>query len=223
MLTDDPGTPGNGHLEANIAATVERQRHEQSWAVPVVDLNYGVGDRIQLNFETAASFLQRDDHGPIGGLGDSSAAVKWRFLDQSSDAVSMSVYPRVEWSAVRSSVRRGLAEDGTRVFLPVEVARRFGIVDLDTEVGPLLSSVGRSEWIYGVVAGVPVTSTTNVMAELHGNSRTSFARDRLTVNVGLRQKLIESCALITSLGTDVRSPAGERVSLVGYFGAQLEF
>src|SRR6202040_3548188 len=88
MITDDPGTPGNGHLEANIAATIERKSDEQSWELPVLDLNYGVGERIQLNFETSFILLKRDDRGAIGGAGASSAAVKWRFLDEATDGIS---------------------------------------------------------------------------------------------------------------------------------------
>ena len=179
--------------------------------------------RIQLNFETSAVDLKRDDHGLIGGLGNASAAVKWRFLDEDRAGVSMSVYPRIEWNLLRSSVRRGLVEDGTRMLLPVQIARSVGTVDLDMEVGALLSSVGRSELVYGVVAGVPVASGTTVMAELHGNARTNFGRDKLTVNAGFRRKLTASVALIGSVGCDVRSPAGERNSLIGYSGVQLLF
>jgi hypothetical protein len=223
MITDDPGTPGNGHLEANIAATIERKSDEQSWELPVLDLNYGVGERIQLNFETSFTLLKRDDHGAIGGAGTSSAAVKWRFLDEATDGISMSMYPRVEWNVLQSSVRRGLVDDGTHVLLPVQVAHRFGIADVDLEIGSRLNSVGRCEWIYGVVAATSVTSTTEVMAELNGSARTSFDRDRLTVNAGLRQKLSSHLNLITSLGTDVRTAPGQRDTIVGYFGGQLEY
>jgi hypothetical protein len=223
MLTDDPGTPGNGHLETNVAVTVEHGAHNQSWELPVLDLNYGVGERIQLNLQTSMVLLKRDDHGPIGGWGDTSAAVKWRFLDEERNGVSLSVFPRLEWNSLRSSVRRGLVEDGTRLLLPVEIARGFGLVDLDAEAGVLLNSVGRSEWIYGIVAGVPVTSTTNVMVELHGNARTNLTLDRLSLNAGLRQKLTSSVFLITSAGRDLRSAPGERLSFIGYFGVQLVY
>ena len=73
---------------------------------------------------------------------------------------------------------------------PVQVARKFGALGLDFEFGPVLRSVGRSEWLYGIVGGVEVTRTTELMAELHGTARTSFARDVLTVNAGLRQNLV---------------------------------
>jgi hypothetical protein len=223
MITDDPGTPGNGHFEINLAVAFERRPSEVSWDLPAIDLNYGVGERIQLTLQTAPVLLKRSGDGPIGGLGSTEAAVKWRFLDEETSGFSVSTFPRVIFNVLDSSVRRGLAEDGTRVQFPVQIAKKVGAVDLDCEFGPLLSSVGRSEWIYGVVAGTAVTSTTNLMAEFHGTARTSFVRGRLTVNVGVRQKLTGPAVLIASLGRDVRSPPGERISLVGYFGVQLLF
>jgi hypothetical protein len=223
MLTDDPGTPGNGHTELNLAVTIERRADEQLWELPIVDMNYGVGERIQLNFETSFNALQRDDRGAVAGPGSTSVAIKWRFFDQGHDGFSVSTYPRIEWNTFPSSVHRGLVEDGTRGFLPMQIAHGFGPFDLDIEVGSLLSTIGRAEWVYGFVAGLPVTSKTNLMAELHGSARTNFNRDELTVNVGVRQKFNDSVALIASLGRDLRSPPGERIPLIGYLGMQLEF
>jgi hypothetical protein len=223
MLTDDPGTPGNGNFEVNIAATVEARRGDQSWELPALDINYGVGERIQLNLELSYIVAKRNGDGPIGGPGNVSTAVKWRLLDQEKDGIAMSVYPRLDFNVVRSSVRRGIVEDGTRVLLPLQIAHPFGKIDADIELGSLISSVGRSEWIYGLVVGTAITPRTEVMAELHGSARTNFERDRLTINVGLRQKLTGPATLIVSLGHEVRSPPGEALSLVGYFGVQLVF
>ena len=221
MITDDPGTPGNGHFEINIAATLTRRPHEQSWELPELDLNYGLGERIQLTLQASFVVLKRSDHGPIGGLGNTEAAVKWRFLDEETNGFSVSTFPRIIFNVLPSSVRRGLADDGTRVQFPVQVARKFGAIDLDFEVGPVLSSVGRSEWLYGIVGGTDVTKTTELMAELHGTARTNFTRDVLTVNVGIRQKLTDQAILIASLGHEVRTPADQPLAFIGYCGVQL--
>jgi hypothetical protein len=221
MITDDPGTPGNGRFEINIAATLERRPHEQSWGLLALDINYGLGDRIQLTLQTSLVVLTRSDHGAIGGLGSTEAALKWRFLDEDTNGFSVSTFPRVIFNVVQSSVRRGLADDGTRAQFPVQVARKLGIVDVDLEFGPRLSSVGRSEWLYGVVGGIDVTKTTELMAELHGTSRISFDQDVLTVNFGIRQKLTDHAILIASLGHEVRTPADQPLAFIGYCGVQL--
>lgn len=221
MITDDPGTPGNGRFEINLAVAFERRPAETSWDLPAIDVNYGVGERIQLTLQTAPVLLKRSGRGPIGGLGATEAALKWRFLDEEKDGVSISTFPRVIFNVVQSSVRRGLAEDGTRVQLPLQVAKKFGIVDLDFEFGPLASTVGRSEWLYGIVVGVDITKTTEVMAEFHGTARTSFDRDVLTVNFGIRQKLSDHCIFIASLGHEIRTPDQDPLAFIGYFGVQL--
>jgi hypothetical protein len=220
MITDDPGTPGNGHFENNLAVAFEHRPNEWSVEFPAIDLNYGLGEHIQLTLQTSYVILKRSDHA-VGGLGGTEAAVKWRFLDQETSGFAMSMFPRVIFNLLQSSVRRGLADDGTRVQLPFQLARKVGPVDLDFEFGPLVSTVGRSEWLYGIVGGVEVSKTTEIMAELQGTSRTSFTRDVLTANVGLRQKLTDSCILIASLGHELRAPADAPLALIGYCGFQL--
>jgi hypothetical protein len=223
MITDDPGTPGNGKFEVNLATAFERRPHEFAVDLPALDVNYGVGDHIQLTLQTSLVMLKSSGRGPIGGLGVTEAALKWRFLDEETAGVSMSTFPRVLFNISQSSVRRGLAQDGTRVQFPVQIARKVGPVHLDFEFGPLLSSIGRSEWLYGIVGGIEVTKTTELMAELHGTSRMNFDQDVLTVNFGIRQKLSDWCIFIASLGHDVRSPDDQPLSLVGYGGVQLLF
>ena len=41
MITDDPGTPGNGKWENNLASIFEHRPNETSIDVPAIDLNYG--------------------------------------------------------------------------------------------------------------------------------------------------------------------------------------
>ena len=221
MITDDPGTPGPGKWEINLAVAFEHRPSETSWDLPAIDFNYGVGERIQLTLQTAPVLLKRSDRGPIGGLGATEAALKWRFLDEEKNGISVSTFPRVIFSVLQSSVRRGLAEDGTRAQLPVQVAKTFGIFDLDFEWGPLVSTIGRSEWLYGIVGGLELTKTTKLMAELHGTSRMSFDEDVLTVNFGIRHTFTERCIFIGSLGHEVRAPDKDALAFIGYIGVQL--
>lgn len=51
MVTDDPGTPGGGHWEINLAWTGEHSSGETTQDAPLLDLNYGVGDRLQVKYE----------------------------------------------------------------------------------------------------------------------------------------------------------------------------
>ena len=221
MITDDPGTPGNGKWENNFAIIFEHRPNETSIDVPEIDLNYGVGEHIQLTLQNAPVLLKRSDHGLIGGLSSTEAAVKWRFLDESTSGFDMSMFPRVIFNIGESSVRRGLAEDGTRFQIPFQAAKAFGRLHLDAEFGPRASTVGRSEWLYGVVCGFDVTKQTMLMTELHDESRMNFTRDVLTLNFGLRHEFTENYILIVSMGHELRSP--EPTALIGYFGMQFVY
>jgi len=221
MITDDPGTPGDRKFEINYAIAFEHRPGETSFDAPAIDINYGVGDRIQLTLQGGPVVLKRSDHGAIGGLGGTEAAVKWRFIDDQRTGISMSVFPRVIFNLSKSAARRGLADEGARFQVPLQIAKAFPGFDLDFEWGPLLGTVGPAEWLYGVVVAADVSRTAAVMAELHGTSRTNFGDDDLAVNVGVRQKLNERCVFIGSLGHELRSP--EARALIGYAGVQLLF
>jgi hypothetical protein len=222
MITDDPGTPGSGKWENNFAMAFEHRPNETSIDVPAIDLNYGIGEHIQLTLQTAPVFLKRSDHGLVGGLGSTAAAVKWRVLDEATGDFDMSMFPRVIFNVAQSSVRRGLAEDGTRFQIPFQAAKTFGRLHLDAELGPRASTVGRSEWLYGIVCGFDVAKQTMLMAELHDESRMNFSRDLLTLNFGLRHEFTENYILIVSVGHELRSP-DQATALIGYFGMQFVY
>ena len=222
MITDDPGTPGNRKWENNFAIIFEHRPDQTQYAVPEIDLNYGVGEHIQLTLQTAPVLLKRSDHGLIGGLGGTEAAVKWRFFDEKTSGFDMSMFPRILFNIVQSSVRRGLADDGTRFQIPFQAAKTFGPLHLDVELGPRASTVGQSQWLYGVVGGFDLSKSTMLMAELHDESRMNFSNDVLTLNFGLRHEFTENYILIVSMGHELRSP-GQPTALIGYFGMQFVY
>jgi hypothetical protein len=221
MITDDPGTPGPGRWENNLAIAFEHRPNEWSIDAPAIDLNYGWGNHIQLTLQTSLAILKRSNDGAIAGLGGSEAAVKWRFLDEDRSGFDMSMFPRILFNITQSSVRRGLAEDGTRFQIPFQLAKKFGRLDLDFEFGPLVSTVGRSQFLYGIVGGVDVSQTTTLMAELHATSRMNFTRDTLTLNFGWRHKINEHAIWIASFGHELRAPEQDALALIGYCGVQL--
>jgi hypothetical protein len=221
MITDDPGTPGNRKWENNLAISFSHVPNEWSIDAPAIDLNYGWGDHIQLTLQGGPALLKRSDHGLIGGVGGTEAALKWRFLDEDKSRVDVSMFPRIIFNVLHSSVRRGLAEDGTRFQIPFQAAKKLGPIGLDVEFGPLVSSVGRGEFIYGIVAGAEVTKSTSVMAEVHATSAMNFTRDVVTLNFGWRHKLSEHAIWLASVGHDVHSGEDAPLALISYCGVQL--
>src|SRR3984957_417323 len=51
FLTNDPGTPGNANWEINLGSMQTIARGVSSYQTPQIDLNFGVGDRVQLTYE----------------------------------------------------------------------------------------------------------------------------------------------------------------------------
>lgn len=90
--TDDPETPGNRHWEINYGFLGERNPQAGAYQVPDFDINYGLGDRIQLKYELPIAIEeQRPQPASPGtpalsedinaGLGNSLLGVKWRFYE----------------------------------------------------------------------------------------------------------------------------------------------
>src|SRR5438270_2423599 len=112
MVTDDPGTPGNGKWEINLALAFEHRPGETSYDLPAIDLNYGVGEHVQLTLQTAPVLLKRGGHGPIGGVGRTEAGLEWGLVDEEADGLDNPVFPRNIFHVLQSSGSRGLHEDG---------------------------------------------------------------------------------------------------------------
>jgi hypothetical protein len=222
MITDDPGTPGNGKWENNFAIAFEHRPGETAYDVPAIDLNYGLGDQIQLTLQIAPVLLKPSGHGLIGGIGGTEAAVKWRFLHDVTSGFDASMFPRIIFNVSQSAVRRGLADDGTRFQIPFEAGKTFGRLHLNAEFGPRASTVGRSEWFDGIVGGVDLTKSTMLMAEVHDESRMNFSRNNLVLNFGLRREFTENYILIVSMGHELLSP-DQPTALIGYFGMQFVY
>ena len=103
--TDDPETPGNKHWEINIGFLGDRSLADGDYEVPDLDLNYGLGDRIQLKYELpiaihedraggsihatagqgGAAANSPQDH-VVGGLGESLLGIKYRFYEHKPSA-----------------------------------------------------------------------------------------------------------------------------------------
>lgn len=98
--TDDPDTPGNRHWEINLGFIGDRNPGTGTYQAPDFDVNYGLGDRIQLNYEFPVAIEEtrsqpampgspRVEGTIIGGLGDSILGIKWRFYEHHSGDASI--------------------------------------------------------------------------------------------------------------------------------------
>jgi len=222
MLTDDPGTPGNGNWEINLAYIEERNKLDQISSFPHIDVNYGLGESIQLKFETGWVFANLADGGSRSGLDDSLVGLKWRFLDQSKTGLNMSVYPQLTAENSTGSAARGIAPPGPNLLLPVEVSRDFGKLQVVGEVGYEVMRSAENEWVLGILGALAVSERLELLSEVHITGPKLFSESDVILNFGFRQELTPHLKLLASAGTGVNN-GPNRTSFIAYLGIQVLF
>jgi hypothetical protein len=218
--TNDPGTPGNGNWEINIASAQTVGHGSTSIQAPQIDLNYGLGDRVQLTYEVPYVVQSADGHSRQTGWSNAFPGIKWRFLDQGEGGWQASVFPQFETRGSSSSQRNGIASEGSRFLLPVQVTKSVGPIDVDFEAGYYLPKHGISERILGVVVGRSMTQRLDLGLELY-NDRTTVSTDQTTLGLGGRFKLSPSFIALFMAGRGVSGTANGQPDFIGYFGIQV--
>jgi len=221
LQTDDTETAGDGRWEFNLGASTERRPGSRLVEGPVLDVNYGIGDRLHLNYEVP--YLQRSETGSprLSGLGNSALGVKWRFADGGEHGLSVSVFPKVEFKTPGSSASdRGLAEPGTHYGMPLQFQRTVGPLTLVGQLGREFGG-GRDGWNYGFSAGHHLSEKVEIGAELVGGASGGLHRSQLAANLGLSADLSAHFTLMLSLGRELHNHDEPRASLLAYAGIQL--
>ena len=222
ILTDDTGTPGPGKWETNMGFTVEKRRNTTLYNTPSLDLNYGVGDRIQLNYSVSWIVLDTVNEAAKSGLGNSEVAVKWRFLDEDNNGMALSVYPRFIFNNPVSSADRGLVDRGTVFRLPFQMEKKIGRIIINPEAGHDFRQEGGDEWLYALALKYDEIKGLEVLAEVFGTADNSFKKQENVVNIGVRKDLNENLSLHASLGKSLRR-AADAPTLLSYVGLQMRF
>jgi hypothetical protein len=224
LLTDDPDTPGPNHWEINVAVTLENMEHEWEAATPLLDINYGVGERIQLKYQVQFNEVAPPQGGVRAGMGNSLAGVKWRFLDQTNSSwLEVSTYPQLEFIYPSSSPRRGLADSGDNLLLPVEVEHKFKDLTVYAEAGVFFNEHPPKEAIYGLAGEYEFSEKFSLMGEFYAGFDRNFQDNGLSFNLGFRRSLTEHVALIGSVGRGIFGPPLRAPAFMGYLALQLTY
>lgn len=220
-LTNDPGTPGNDNWEINLASMQTIERGHASYQVPQIDLNFGLGDRIQLTYEIPYVVQSSSGEPQASGWSNAYPGVKWRFLDQGEGGWQASVFPQLETAGSATARRGGIAVDGPRLLLPLEVAKAISPFNFDFEAGYYLPWHGPEERILGVVAGRPVTPRLELDAELYNDHVMGTSANIITFDFGGRYKLHRGFILLFMAGRGLGGNSNAQVQFMGYLGVQI--
>jgi len=218
-MTDDPDTPGPGYWEINVATLLDASRREHRVETPRIDLNYGVGRRIQLKFEVPWVRVREGDDETQTGAGDAAAGVKWRFLGQEGTRIAWSVYPQFEFHTAHSSIAKGIVEEGRQFLVPTELTVEFVHGEVNAEVGRNFVEDRSDNWIFGVSTEGSVTKRLELLGELHGEEIPGETTE-LFANIGARPKLTRRLILLLATGRTVHKPPNAGPRIYVYVGLQ---
>jgi hypothetical protein len=211
MLTDDPGTAAYKSFEINISVNAQVADATQ-WALPLIDVNYGLTERIQLKVEVPFLITSHTDKTISRRFGSPNAGIKFRFLDEDKHSIAVSTYPQVILSIDK--------EDDAAYKIPLQVHKSIGKFVFGDETGFIFFNSGARLFINGILVGYKASERAEVMAEWY------FSNEPHTVNgfsnAGMRYKFSDKIVLLASAGTQVVTASDEvRTSFFFFAGIQL--
>jgi hypothetical protein len=220
-LTNDPGTPGATNWEINVASMQTLSHDASSYQIPQIDLNFGVGERVQLSYEIPYVLQADSGQSTHSGWGNGYPGVKWRFLDEGDDGWQASVFPQVQTGVSEHAQRLDIGVAGPRYFLPAEFSRKLGAYDLDFEAGYYLAGHGPRERILGLVAGRPVNGQLELDIEIYDDYSYDAGPHFTTLDVGGRYKLGQGLIALFMAGRGINGRSSAQPDFIGYFGIQI--
>jgi len=218
--TNDPGTPGHLNWEINLGYMPFLYGGQSVSHTPDVDINFGIGDRIQLTYENAWLRVRNPSSAVQYGLGQSNPGVKWRFYDAGESGLSVSVFPQLFLNNPNDSVRRGITPASESFLLPFEFSRKFGPIDVDYELGYQLVRKGPNGWLTGVVIGHDFTPKLEMDLEIYAQGSFRPSQNQPTIDFGGRYKIHRPVILLFMAGRSLEPARGNQSYFLGYFGIQ---
>jgi hypothetical protein len=218
--TNDPGTPGPNNWEINVGYIPFFYSNNSVSHTPDVDINFGIGDRIQLTYENAWLRVHDLPAAAKFGLGQSNFGVKWRFYDAGESGWSISTFPQGFVNNPNDSVRRGITPQSDAFLLPFEFSHKLGPVDVDFEVGYNFVHKGPDGWLTGLVVGHTFTPKFELDAEFYSQSTYNPYQSQPTLELGGRYRIHSPIVLLMMAGRGLEPASPNHPYFVGYFGVQ---
>ena len=238
FLSDDPDTPGNKSWEINLGFLGERGPVEGAYQVPDVDINYGLGHRIQLKVELPLAVEEtRGESGhALAGLGDALLGVKYRFYahhpktetpqppGERESNFGLSIYPQLALNTSTRSAPDQIFERG--LLLPMEASAILGPIRVSGEIGYWLNKDVPNSWISGMVIGHEFKKDTELYLELYDQREVSGIDGQpkageTSLGLGGRLPIVRSGSfLLDMMGHDIASSPMGHSSWTAYVGIQ---
>jgi len=155
--------------------------------------------------------------------------VKYRFLDEKKDGVSLSTYPQ-PIASFDADDKSKTPEFG--FLLPIAISKEIDGVNINFQTGyQVLGS--QTEWIFGLVLAHDFSKKLTMLAELHNTLGRSedlpVFESEIRFNIqtffdlGAQINLSDTYTILAAVGKDIGSPSfiSADANFYGYFGLQL--
>lgn len=220
-LTTDPGTPGHANWEINLGSMQTIRQGMASYQIPLIDVNFGLGDRIQLSYQVPYVLQTSAGQPQQTGWSNALTGVKWRFIDQGEGGWQVSTFPQFQIKGSTLAQRNGIAGNGPRFLLPVEISKKVGPLNFDFEAGYFFPWHGPEERILGFVAGRSVTHRLELDGEIYNDRAMGALPHDTTFDFGGRFKLHDGFILMFMAGRSFSGNSSGQPEFLGYVGLQI--
>ncbi len=201
LQTEDTETPGAGNLEVNLGVQGASGGGEHRQALPLADINYGVGDSLQFSYSIPYMFVRQagaDAH----GVGDSSLGLKYRFYDNTQTGISVAIEPQVEFRT--PGANRAVSEGSTATVIPVIMTREYANASITANAGVAVSA-GQHRYFGSFALGMRINDNVALLGEIAGNNLNASDEKRVLLDLGVRRKISGSQSISAALGRDVHA------------------
>lgn len=220
LNVDDPSTPGCNRWEINVVADGDYSKSRNELEIPLLDINYGIGDNLQLKYEVPYSRTQ---------VGTSKVGVKYMFYNNEASELEMALYPQASIETLKDSeLSSGKTAITTTVpFLLTKTLGKNSEGDVDLTVNlsythsgnpDLRDSGGASAGI-----GVPLTQRLSIMGEITTDQAVGFdsegvRKSLLKLDVGVVTTVSKQFLLFGAVGHSLASSdhLDHEYALVGF-------
>jgi hypothetical protein len=166
---DDPATPGCKAWEINIVMDGDLSRAENVYELPLFDINYGIGDNLQLKYEIPYSVSGTSN----SSFGATKLGVKFQFYGNDDAKTQMAIYPQVTIATPGKKTDPANGASGTITTLPFLMSKRLtkttgGDIMLTGNIGYNLSTRADTQnYVSGALGiGAPLAGKTSVLFEI---------------------------------------------------------
>ena len=204
---DDPETPGCNAWEVNLVTSAEFSK-STNYIAPLFDINYGVGDNIQLKFEIPYE-VSKAEGAYAHGWGAAEFGIKWRFYDSEATGLGVGIYPQVEFAIPGTAAAE---EGGTMTKIPLLVTKKIGETSkgdimVTGNVGYNISThAGTESYMSAALGlGLPLLKNVALLGEVSteqafGNNMENVREGYLKGNIGLMGPVNDHLVWVAAVG-----------------------